>query len=234
MPDFRPLLLLLVLILPGGALAETGFKPFEAKYILYKGSSEVGKAVLSLETLEKGIRWQLETEPSGLYSLLTSKKPYMKSVMRTNAAEYSLASIFISLSRDDEPQESATFDWQKQQLNVERKGKQKVVALENAVYDYLSVHWLGAHMKLNSGTKTEFDFYRKGKLLRSTLALTSQTQLEINEDTTMPVRCYQQTFQKSSRKYEYCYGDDNPFMPLKIVKMKSGKKPSILLFKKLN
>ena len=233
MPDSRIILLLLVLILPGGALAETGFKPFAATYTLYAGTSEVGKAVLSLESAENAIRWQLETEPSGLYSLLTSKKPYMKSVMRANAAEYSLASIFISLSRDEEPQESAIFDWHKKQLHAERKGKQKTVALENAVYDYLSIHWLGAQMKLNSGTKTEFDFYRKGKLLRSTLALTSQTQLEIN-DNVLPVRCYQQAFHKSSRKYEYCYGDDNPFMPLKIVKLKSGKKPSVLLFNKLN
>jgi len=233
MPDLRPVLLTLFLILPCGAFADSKPSPFTATYTLLKGDSEVGEAKFSLKNSEKSISWQLETEPKGLYSLLTSKKPYSESVMKTNSAEYSLASIFISFSRNDDPQETATFDWKTRQGKFERKGKKKSALLENAVYDYLSIHWLSAQMTINSGTKTEFDFYRKGKLLRSTLALTSQTKLELNEDT-KPVLCYRLTFDKSSRQYEFCYSRENPFMPLKITKIKSGKKPSVLLFKKLN
>ena len=237
MHDYRIILLMLAAILPsgvlGGVLDNSQPKSFEASYTLYKGNSEVGKAVLSLKTNEDSISWQLETEPTGLYALLTSKKPYSESVMQANAAEYNLASIFISFSRSDEPQESAAFDWQAKKVNVERKGKQKSVSLGNAVYDYLSIHWLSAQMTLNAGTKTEFDFYRKGKLWRATLLLSGQTQLELNEDNTKAVHCYQLTFLKSSRQYEFCYGHDNPFMPLKITRIKSGKKPSVLLFKKL-
>ena len=232
MPSFCSFFLALVLISPAAVVADSIPKPFTATYTLYKGDSVVGNADLSLKSSEGSISWQLETEPKGLYSLLTSKKPFLESVMQANATEYSLVSIFISLGRNEEAQETATFDWQAKHGAFERKGKQKTATLKNAVYDYLSIHWLSAQMTLNSGTKTEFDFYRKGKLLRSTLALTSQTQLELNENT-VSVLCYHQRFDKSSRQYEFCYSRDNPFMPLKIIKIKSGKKPSVLLFKKL-
>ena len=233
MPDFRALFLALIVALPGSVLAAAPPQPFSASYTLLKGNSKVGKAVIKLAGTQDSISWQLDTEPSGLYSLLTTLKPFSESVMQINGSDFRLHSIFMSLSRNDEAVESATFDWKAKQGFFKRKGKKKSATLKSAVYDYLSIHWLSAQMTINSGTKTEFDFYRKGKLLRSTLALTNQTQLEINEDT-IPVRCYHQKFDQSSRQYEFCYGSENPYMPLKITKIKSGKKPSILLFKKLN
>ncbi len=228
-PDLRLFLLLLLTNLSAGIQAA---QAFEAEYTVYKGSRKVGEAVLSLALSENAMRWQLETEPTGIYALLTNKKPFTESVMHKNGNDFRLASILVSISRDDEPQETAHFYWQQQQIEILFEGLQKQRFLQNAVYDYLSIHWLAAEMTRSAGSRIEFDFYRRGKLIRSTLSLTEQSELEINKKT-KSVICYKQTFQSSSRKYRYCYDSTNPLLPLRIEKMKSGKKSTIMLFKGL-
>ncbi|MCP4188153.1 MAG: DUF3108 domain-containing protein [Gammaproteobacteria bacterium] len=229
MSDLRPLLLLLLTCLSGGIQSA---EPFQAEYTVYKGETKVGEAVLSLTLSENVLRWRLETEPSGIYALLTSKRPFSESVMHKYGNDFRPISILVSISREDEPQETAHFNWAQHQIEILAEGKRTQRFLQNAVYDYLSIHWLAAEMTRSTGSKLEFDFYRRGELIRSTLRLAGQSELTIDKKK-IPVNCYDQTFQSSRRKYRYCYDLNNPLLPLKIKKTKSDKKPTIMLFKKL-
>ena len=88
-------------------------------------------------------------------------------------------------------------------------------------------------MTINSGSKTEFDFYRKGKLAKSTLKLIGVPEIN-TKDKTRSVRLYEQSFKNSKTKYLYYYDLKNPLLPIKIERIKSGKDRTILLFKHLN
>ncbi len=78
----------------------------------------------------------------------------------------------------------------------------------------------------------EFDFYRKGKIIRSSLKLIAQSEVKIGGET-KETKCYMQTFASSRSKYHYCYDLDNPLLPLKIENTKPGRDPTIILFNKL-
>ncbi len=229
MPNLRLLLLLLLISISSGLRAA---EPFQAEYIVSKGTTEVGNAVLAMTVNEDVVLWRLETKPSGLFILLTSKKPFSESVMHKTGNEFRLASILIADRRKDEPHETAHFYWQRQQVEILYEGQDKRYPLKNAVYDYLSLHWLAAEMTQNKEPLKEFDFYRRGKITRSKLQLTAQSELEI-DGKARGVKCYVQTFQSTSSKYHYCYDLSNPLLPLKIENTKPGREPSTILFEKL-
>ncbi|MCP4277829.1 MAG: DUF3108 domain-containing protein, partial [Gammaproteobacteria bacterium] len=200
---------------------------FQAEYTVFKGATMVGNAVLSMTANKDAVLWQLETKPSGIFILLTSKKPFSESVMHKTENEFRLASTLIAHRRNDAPHETAHFDLQQQQVEVFAEGQYKRYPLESAVYDYLSIHWLAANMTQNKDRQIEFDFYRRAKITRSKLRLVAQSELEI-DGKTRGVRCYVQTFQSSSSKYRYCYDLDNPLLPLEIENTKPGRDPSTI------
>jgi len=224
--------LFLLIFLPFGSLAaEPSIESFSAVYTLYKGGLKVGESELTVERFDSGMRWQLNSHASGMYALLTNKKPYSESVLQRSGKIFQLASIEVSNNRQDQPIETARFDWHKKNLNVHRKGKSKELKLASSVFDYLSIHWLSAQMTINNSTKTDFDFYRKGKLVRSTLKLLGEPEINIKEDK-RTARLYEQSFKKSKPRYRSYYDLKNPMLPIKIERKIPGKNSTIMLFER--
>jgi hypothetical protein len=227
------LLCLLIFVASAGLAGEQAISAFSATYTLHKGGLQVGEADLSMEQLDGNMRWQLSSRATGMYALLTSKKPYSESFLKSAGNDYQLASVTVSGNREDQPTESARFNWSENKLEVQRKGKSKVLTLKNNVFDYLSIHWLSAQMTINAGSKTEIDFYRKGKLVKSSLKLIGVSEIN-TKDKTRSVRLYEQSFKKSKTRYQYYYDLKNPLLPIKIERIKPGKDSTIMLFKHLN
>ena len=232
MCSLRFVLLLLVLV-PTSSLADApSIAPFSAIYTLYKGGLKVGESKLTVELSDSDMRWSLSSHASGIYALLTNKEPFSESVLQRSNESYQLTSIKLSNHQGDQPIESALFDWQKNKLKIKRKGKSKNIKLINTVFDYLSIHWLSAQMTINASTKTDFNFYRKGKLVNSTLKLLGEPEINIKEDT-ITTRLYEQNFKNSKTRYRYYYDLKNPLLPIKIERKKTGKKSTIMLFERL-
>ena len=230
----RSLLLGLLIICSSVGLAdEQTITAFNATYTLHKGGLKVGESDLSMEQLDAGILWQLSSRATGIYALLTDKESYSKSILEASGNDYQLTSIMVSDNREAQPTESAFFNWPENKLEVQRKGKSKVLVLRNSVFDYLSIHWLSSQMTINAGSKAEIDFYRKGKLVKSMLELIGVTEIHI-KDKIRSVRLYEQSFKKSKTRYQYYYDLKNPLLPIKIERVKPGKDTTILLFDKLN
>ncbi len=230
----RSFLLGLLIFFASASLADAqAITAFSATYTLHKGGLQVGEADLSMEQLDGNMRWQLNSRATGMYALLTDKKPYSESILKSLGNDYQLSSVTVSSNRKNQPTESAQFNWSKNKLEVQRKGKSKVLTLKNSVFDYLSIHWLSAQMTINAGAKTEIDFYRKGKLVKSTLKLIGESEIN-TKDKSRSVRLYEQSFNKSKTIYQYYYDLKNPLLPIKIERIKPGKDSTILLFKHLN
>jgi len=227
------LLGLLIFFAPAGLADTPAISAFNATYSLHMGGLKVGEANLSVEQLDANMRWQLSSKATGIFALLTGKKPYSESILNSSGNAYQLASITVSDNRKDQPTESVRFNWPEKKLEVQRKGKSEVLTLTNSVYDYLSIHWLSAQMTLNADSKTEVDFYLKGKLVKSTLKFIGVTDINIR-DKSLSVRLYEQTFNNSKTRYEYYYDLKNPLLPIKIEQFKPGKDSTIMLFKHLN
>jgi len=206
---------------------------FNATYSLHKGSLQVGEANLSMAQNDANMHWQLSSKATGIYALLTSKKPYSESTLKRSGNDYQLASISVSDNHKDQVTESAQFNWRDKKLDVQRKGKSKVLTLGNSVFDYLSIHWLSAQMTLNAVSKTEIDFYRKGKLVKSTLKLIGLSKINI-DDKSRSLRLYEQSFKASKTTYQYYYDLKNPLLPIKIERIKPGKDSTVMIFKHLN
>ena len=230
----RSFLLGLLIILSSASFADAQtVTAFSATYSLHKGGLQLGEADLSMEQADTNMRWQLSSRATGMYALLTNKEPYSESILKSSGNDYQLASITVSGNRKNQPTESARFNWSEKKLEVQRKSKSKVLTLKNRVFDYLSIHWLSAQMTLNAGSKTEIDFYRKGKLVKSTLKLIGMSKIN-TKDKRLSVRLYEQSFKKSKTTYQYYYDLKNPLLPIKIERIKPGKDSTIMLFKHLN
>jgi len=162
------LLLAYCLSLPAFA-EEVPLRAFTASYSLHKGNMHIGAVELSLEPFEQLWRWRLSTRARGIYAMLIHKKPYSETTFSHDKDDVRLQQIVISDEKDDEEYESANFDWEARRMKVLRKGKRGKVALVAEVYDYLSIHLLAAAMQQHQRDEETVDFYRKGKLVKSTL-----------------------------------------------------------------
>jgi len=206
---------------------------FSATYKLYKGESEVGESELSMQLSDRRVRWQLSSRATGIYAILSNKKPYSESILKRAGDSYQLASIQVSDDGKDKPEESALFDWQKKTIEVERKGKSRVLDLGNAVFDYLSIHWFSAQMTLDATKQSTVAFYRKGKLVKSTLKLIGVSEVNLGSQT-RSLRLYEQSFENSKTRYHYYYDLQNPSLPIKIERIKPGKDNTTLIFNQFN
>lgn len=211
---------------------DLAIRPYTAVYTLFDGTTRVGKSQLTLEEEENSLRWQLESEATGIYALLTSKRPFSESIMHQFKNAYRLNTLLVSDNRTEPPEEQAYFDWQNRRIDIQRKGKKNQLELDQLVLDSLSVHWLAAQMAIDAIDKTDFYFYRRGKLKQSSLSFIGLTDLVISGGS-KTVSIYQQSAPGSSTSYQYFYDIDNFLLPLKIEKSKSGKIESTMLFEKL-
>ena len=229
--SIRGLLVGFILIsVTSSVTADNSLSAFRASYDLFRNDKQVGESFFQIEMTNNRIGMQMITKPGGLYALITSQQPLNKSTLIRTAGDFRLSKVLISVNPNQDPVESAEFDWQRSLLTVNRAGRQQQQPLSEAVYDYLSIHWLAAQMILADADQYQLKFYRKGKLRDSTLTRSGPEILEIGEKK-METIAFEQSFTTSSRLLKYHYDKKNPWLPVRIERTRKGKKKTVLLLK---
>jgi hypothetical protein len=226
---FIGLLLLISNIAPSIA-DEVTLQAFDANYSLHIAGLHVGNSKLSLSKSGDLWRWQTSSKPRGVYSLLTSKKPYSKTQFSLNAGRHLIQNILISDEGDKSIYETAYFNWQKKQAKVLREKVTSTASISADVYDYHSINWLVANMIKAEKTELEVDFYVKGEIVKSIVKRIDNQNIE-TAGKKVSAWVYEQTTTNSRSKLQYYFNPAKPLLPLKIEKLKPGKKTAILLLK---
>jgi hypothetical protein len=224
---FIGLFLLIFNITPSIA-DELKLHAFDANYSLHIAGLHVGYSKLSLSQSNDLWRWQTSSEPHGVYSLLTNKKPYSETRFSLNAGHHLIQNILISDEGDKSLYETAHFNWQKKQAKILREKVTSTASLNGDVYDYHSISWLVANMMKAKKTEIEVDFYVKGTIVKSIVKRIDNQNIE-TAGQKVSAWVYQQTTTNSSSKLQYYFNPAKPLLPLKIEKLKPGKKTALLL-----
>lgn len=227
------LLLLLLSAVPCGYASDLSLTPFKASYDLHKGKRYIAITELKLTADGDNWRWSSLTTARGIYAWFTRKRPYTETSFSHADNELRLSEILIADAGKRKQQETAKFDWQKGQLQVLRKGKRKRVPLSGTVYDYQSIHLLAALMRRRQLTEATVEFYRKGKLVESSLIYNGRQALELNGKS-MDAEVYQQSITGSDSEITYYYDAAKPLPPLRIEQREPGKKPAILTLREVD
>ena len=229
----RPLLGLMLISAASCASAEGSLRTFSASYDLLRDDNHVGESFLKIEKTNGRIGMQMITKPGGLYALFTSQQPVAESTMIRRRGDFRLHRVQLSISPGAKAEEVAVFDWKQSLLKVNRKKRQFQLPLNQAVYDYLSIHWLAAQMSLADADSYELKFYRNGNLLDSTLTRTGTEMLEVNGKK-INTTVFEQNFNDSSRQLKYHYDETNLWLPVRIERTRDGKKTTVLLLKSVS
>ena len=227
----RRLLISFLLVSMASSYADDdSLQAFRASYDLFRNDKQVGETYLVIEKGINRLSMQMITKPSGLYALITNLKPVTETTLVRTKGDFRLSTVRILTNIDDVPQEVVELDWQKAILTARRKNKQYLLPLSEAVYDYLSIHWLAAQMSLANSDQYQLKFYRKGKLMTSTLTRAGLETLDIGGKR-IETTVFEQSFKDSSRRLKYHYDRQNPWLPMRIERSKKGKKTTVLLLK---
>jgi len=206
---------------------EVPLRAFTASYDLIGSGMNLGTTILSLEPVNDMWRWRLTTRARGIYSVFIHKKPYFETTFRHNQDQVRLQQIVIADENKKDNTESARFDWKNGQMQGTRKGKQTSAALSKEVYDYQSIHLLAAAMQLQDLKNTTVSFYRKGKLVESSMTFLGKGSLVIGGKN-IDARIYEQTVAGSKTRVKYFYDPKNPLLPLIIERRRGDDSPSTL------
>lgn len=218
-------LFFLLLALSQNILAQN-LTPFKAKYNVYRGDSLVANAQFNLQFKNGVWNWTMQTQPTGLYRWLTRKKPFAQTQLQNGPEGIQLLLQHKGNYLEKPPRESSWFDHTNQTIYYKKGDKIKQLNLPGPVYDYHSIHLMHSLMLENNQSTAEVNFYKKGKILKSTLIL--EKQIEIPRDSSnMTVDKMSQSFNNSSRKIIYYYQGDT-LAPLKIEQIKKGSGSSVM------
>jgi hypothetical protein len=223
-------LFLLILNITPSIANELTLRAFDANYSLHIAGLHVGYSTLSLSQSGNLWRWQTSSEPRGVYSLLTNKKPYSETRFLLDDGRHLIQNLLISDEGDKHLYETAHFNWQKNQAKVLRKKVTSTASLSGDVYDYHSINWLVANMMKTKKIKHKVDFYVKGTIVKSVVKRIDDKNIEIAGQK-VSAWVYEQTTANSSSKLQYYFNPAKPLLPLKIEKIQPGKKTAILLLK---
>ena len=227
------LLLLVLSSIPAAYAADFPLRPFSASYDLHKGRLHVANTKLKLKQTGELWRWTSHTVARGVYAWFARKQPYTETSFSRTDSEIRLSEILIADARNKKNAESARFDWVKGEMDVFRKGKRRQLQLQAGVYDYQSIHLLAATMSQQQLEEMTVDFYRKGKLVQSSLVYLGQQSVDINGQT-LSANVYQQKLLKSSSRIKYYYDAQNPLLPLRIEKLESGDESTVLTLREVD
>lgn len=227
------LLLLVLSLIPAVYAADFSLRPFSASYDLHKGTRHIASTKLKLKRSGELWRWSSHTIARGVYAWFTRKQPYTETSFSQTDSEFWLSEILIADARKKKNAESARFDWVKGELEVFRKGKHRQLQLQAGVYDYQSIHLLAATMGQQQLEKMTVDFYRKGKLVKSSLVYLGQQNVDINGQI-LSANVYEQKMVKPSATIKYYYDAGYPLLPLRIEKLESGEKPTVLTLRQVD
>ncbi len=219
-------LLLFFLLLTGFNAHALKLTPFDASYKVYRGNTYVANSQFALKKQNSEWVWQMKTEPRGIYSWLTRKKPYTETRMQKIGQDIQL----LLISSGDYPKkpvkQSTWFDHQHKKIYRKKGKKISQLKLTDPIYNYQSIHLLHPQMLEQNESAIDINFYKKGKLLKSTLTLQKQVELPSKKGKII-VDKITQTFKKSKNKMIYYYQGET-LAPLKIEQIKPGKDKSVM------
>jgi len=216
-----------------GLADEVPITPYQASYKLYKGGIQVAKSSLLLEQSGRFWRWRLSSRPKGIYKLFSNKKPYSETTFSLLDSQYRIHNILLADESDDARYETARFNWDSRQVDIQRKGKRRIEKLPEQVYDFRTIHLLTAQMMKDGTQKMEFSFYLKGEVLNAKLTQTGKVTLEIN-GSKIETSAFQQTISGRKISSKYYYGPDSRLVPLKIENTNSKGKTAIMLLNQVS
>jgi len=226
------LLLSLSLVSPGLA-AEVPLRPFTASYDLHKGSMHIAVSEVSLQQMDQLWRWRATTVARGIYARFIKNKPYSETRFIQANDEIKIQQILHADPGDPEKNESASFDWARGSVDVLRKGEHKQLTLDREVYDHQSINLLAVSIRLQQLNEATVDFYRKGKITRSTLVYSGKGNVDVNGKI-VAAEIFEQMIVKSKTKMKYYYAVETPLLPLRVEKLKPGESPVTLTLRKVN
>lgn len=201
---------------------------FTANYSLHIAGLHVGHSKLSLNQSGDLWRWQTSSKPIGVYRLLSQKKPYSETQFLSDNGHHLIQNILITDEGDNSIHETAHFNWQEKQATILRKKLTSTATISGDVYDYHSINWLVANMMKEEKSELEVDFYFKGEIVRSNIKRIGNQFIEMNGEN-ISAWVYEQSTISSKSRLRYFFNSAKPLVPLKIEKLKPGKKPAVLL-----
>ena len=204
--------------------------PFRVSYSLYNGGLHMANSEMILEKSGEFWRWKMSTELRSIYSLFNNKKPYSETIFAIKEDGEKLFNVLITDEKNRNKYESARFDWKTRTADIQRKKKRSVKSFADPVYDYNSIHLLAARMAVYGIKELTVNFYRKGKIIKSTLTYAGNSHLEIDGEK-IKTRSFTQSLSESRSVMKYQYGMINPIIPLRIERSHPEKDTSILLIK---
>lgn len=223
--NYRTVLPLLIIFFSLNVQA-LSLQPFEADYQVYRNDSYVANAHFSLKKKKGEWLWYMKTRPIGIYSWLTRKRPFAESHMQETSLGPRLFLLHSGDYSKKPPKTSSWFDYRRKTIYYMKGEKISQIELPETVYDYHSVHLLHPHMLSTGQLQTGINFYKKGKLLKSTLTLEKDLKISV-EQSSKTVDKITQTFENSPKKMIYYYQGDT-LAPLKIESLKPGKEKVIM------
>lgn len=207
------------LLLVSSALCASELKPFDAHYRLFRNDQHVAYADFSLHQQNGFWIWSMKTEPRGIYSWLTRKRPYIRTHMRKISDGSQQLSIEVSGDYPDKNARRASwFDHDKHIAYYADKKKQRQFEFNTPLYNYHTINLLYLEMKQKAETEVVIQFYKGADLKYSKVTL--QTDVEIPDgDSTIKVDKLSQDFADNKDTIQYYYLN-NELAPLKIEQTK--------------
>ena len=217
--------LLLVLLASFNSHA-VSIEPFEARYHVYRADSHVANSKMSLKKENAEWVWSMHTEPRGMYSWLTKKRPFSKTHLQSTPSGLQLLLEQSGDHAQKPAQESSWFDYTHLIIYHMKGTTIDQIKLPGEVYNYHSVHTLYPLMLEQQTTSLKINFYRNGSISTSTLTL--EKEIEIPErKSTIKVDKVTQKFDRSDKQMIYYYQGET-LAPLKIEQIKPGKDSSVM------
>ena len=229
----RLITLLLAMFLSTLAVAtDFPLTSYQASYTLYRGSLNVANSELSLEQSGRYWRWRQISAPKGVYALFSNRNLYSETTLLRLDDQYKIHNILVTDEGDADRYENARFDWDNKKIDIQYKNKRYLQTLAGEVFDSHSIHLLTAHMLKQHLQKSDFYFYRRGKLTKSHLKQAGKTTLEINNKPIDAI-IFEQTIDGLNSKIKFYYDPVRPLLPIKIERTKPEKKTTIMLLQKV-
>ncbi len=224
LPDSLFALLFLLLALP--ARGATSLTEFSHDYHIYRGETTAARARMRLYSVNGYWVWQLQSEPVGWLSLLTSKRPYSETWLRMQEGE---PRLMLSRSGDYEgkPAERSTwFDHDKGRLYYANADKTRQLDFHSPLYDYLTIHLLYPKLLEQPDHRLEIPFYKKGKIKKSQLILEPDVPLR-SGNKTLSLDRVTHTLEGSDKRMVYYYRRGE-IAPVKIEQYKGKTEKSVM------
>lgn len=215
-----------------GLTNELSIRAYQASYKLYKNGMQIAKSSLSLEQSGRFWRWRLSSKPGGIFKFFSNRKPYSETTFSLLDDQYRIHNILLADGGNGKLYETARFNWRSRQVDIQRKGKRRILELPEQVYDFLTIHLLIAQMVERGTQQMVFNFYLKGEVLESKLVLGEKTMLDI-DDKTIEASVYYQTIVGHKTSSKFFVGSNSRLLPLKIENINSKGKTSILILNRV-